>query len=142
MLVYPIPTTIEGSLLGIRDPNLEHQTKADKAIMWACLGAAKLTVAAAWKRRATPEISLWHARLWRILSMQHLADIFRDEYKNFEYKWGPLVTSVPRLALSYVPSLSQDSASLSILITPFNADWRSCHSGQGCDLILAAPPSR
>lgn len=45
MLGYPVPTTIEGALLGIRDPDLQHQTKADKAILWTCLGMAKLTIA-------------------------------------------------------------------------------------------------
>lgn len=75
ILGYPIPTTMEWALLGLRDPTLELQTRADKAILWLCLGAAETTLAAAWKQKLAPAISLWHSRLWRLLTLERMSDI-------------------------------------------------------------------
>lgn len=86
ILGYPVPTTMEWALLGLRDSSLKHQTQADKAILWLCLGAAKVTLAAAWKQKSAPAISLWHARLWRLLTLERMSDIYRDDFKNVEYR--------------------------------------------------------
>ena len=91
ILGYPIPTDMASVLLGIRSNSLKYQTIADKAVMWLCLGAAKMTIAAAWKKKDPPSLTQWHSRLWKALTMERLADIMRDSYKNFEYTWGSLV---------------------------------------------------
>lgn len=58
ILGYPIPDTMDSTLLGLRNPMLKYQTRADKRIMWLCLGAAKITLAAAWKKKEPPALSL------------------------------------------------------------------------------------
>ena len=96
ILGYPIPTDIASTLLGLRSPMLKYQSRGDKAIMWLCLGAAKMALAAAWKKSEAPSMTQWHARLWRALTMERLADVMRNSFKNFEYTWGALVEYLSR----------------------------------------------
>lgn len=49
--------------------------------MWLCLGAAKMTLAATWKCPDAPSLAQWHARLWRALVLERMADIVDDTRK-------------------------------------------------------------
>lgn len=57
MLTYPLADSIEATLLGLRDPTLEHETRTDKAIMWACFEVAKKAIAMNWKKKKAPALA-------------------------------------------------------------------------------------
>lgn len=92
ILGYPIPRTLAHTLLGIGDPLLKHQTRSDREVMWLCLGAAKMALAAAWKQPEAPSLTQWHARMWRALACERMAAILEDTRKEFDITWAPLIS--------------------------------------------------
>lgn len=90
ILSYPITATMEHTHLGIWNPTLKCQTQGDWFVMWLCLEAAKMALAAAWKKVEAPSLTQWHARLWRALVIERMADIVENSRRGFDYVWAPL----------------------------------------------------